>query len=238
MNNLIIFGLLILLLLAAQFSTARSVEEIIDKYLSARGGKNKLEGIKRVYMEGIIEKMGNRYTVKIINEQDKVSTIEIKNATPDQVTLINDKEDGRSFPEDSVLLDNIRAQEFAIWRTDLATAGYLVDYFSKGFHVVLLGKEFVEDCPCYKIRLTNGAGLEIIFWVDAITYLLTQSTALSIDTAQDDQKDTFILYKNYKEVDGIQFAHSFEIINTEKNTNKTPEVIFFHKILVDHFLDS
>lgn len=60
MKNLILFGLLIILLVVVQFASGQTVDEVIEKYEKARGGREKLNSIKSIYMEGSREMMGKR----------------------------------------------------------------------------------------------------------------------------------------------------------------------------------
>lgn len=234
MRNLILFGLLIILLLAAQFASAKTVDEVIEKYLRARGGKDKLASVKSIYMEGIKEMMGKEVTVKVIKEQDKLSRTEIKTGGANDFVLVTDKEAWTFFPLRSPAADKIPDEDLAGLQTEMDIAGPLVDYIAKGHKAELLGKETVEDNTCYKIKLTTKAGKKMMFWLDANTYLVNQSSAIPIGG---ESIETLTLYKNYKEVDGIQFAHTYETKTTGMNTAKIDGEIFFHKILVNPTID-
>jgi len=58
MRSLILFGLFVFFLVAVQFAQAQTVDEIIDKYIKAIGGKDKLLLIATIYKEGSVQMMG------------------------------------------------------------------------------------------------------------------------------------------------------------------------------------
>ncbi|MEP7111144.1 MAG: hypothetical protein ABI760_24320 [Ferruginibacter sp.] len=237
MRDLILFGLLIILLLTAQFASAKTIDEVIEKYIRARGGKNKLASVKSIYMEGIKVMMGKEVTVKIIKEQDKLSRTEIDNGVANGLVLVTDKEAWTFFPLRSPVADRIPESESAGLQTELDIAGPLVDYVAKGHKAELLGKETVEGNTCYKIKLTTKEGRELMFWLDASSYLVIQSSATRISAGRGNAGETYTLYKDYKEVDGIQFAHTCETKTTETNATEIGGEIFFHKILINPVID-
>ena len=52
MKNLIIFGLFILTLVFAQFAQAQTADDVVNKYIDALGGKEKLSSLKSVRLSG------------------------------------------------------------------------------------------------------------------------------------------------------------------------------------------
>lgn len=221
MKSLIILGLFVLFLVSVQFASAQTVDEIIDKYITARGGKDKLTALKTIYMEGSREMMGNEVTVRITKEQGKLSRTDFEMGSTNGFNLVTEKGAWNYFPmrmdapqkaEDS-LLPAMQAE------TDIA--GPLVDYLAKGHKAELEGKENVGDIPCFKIKLTTRAGKTITYWIQADNYLLLQSTptgggmggrrrANTEGGGQGNGGKAYIMYKDYKAVDGILFPHTIE----------------------------
>jgi outer membrane lipoprotein-sorting protein len=225
-RNLFLFALLILLLLVVQFSAAKTVDEVIDKYIRARGGRNKLAAIKSIYMEGSKEMNGGEVQVKIIKEQDKLSRTEIES----NVVVITTEEIWTFFPDVSPAPNRIPIENLKGIQPEMDIAGPLVDYVVKGHKTELLGKEVLEGNNCYKIKLTTHGGKIMMFWIDVSTNLLLQSSALSIDYGY---SESLVTYSNYKEVDGIQFAHTFETISNKKMNDVRSREIVIHTIHVN-----
>lgn len=230
MKNLVLFGLLIMLLVAAQFASAQTVDEVIQKYIDARGGKDKLDSVKSIYMEGSREMMGNEVTVKVIKEKDKLSRTEFEMGSTNGFTLITDKEAWRFIPMRSQSPEKLSPEETAGMQTELDIEGPLVDYAAKGNKAELLGKDTLDGNPNFKIKLTTGAGKEITFWIDAQTYLLTQTSQKGAgifgggrrngdnnNNASKAPGDLITIYKDYSPVNGIQFAHTIDIKMSNNN---------------------
>lgn len=226
MKTLIIIGLFVLFLVSVQFAAAQTVDEVIDKYIAARGGKEKLMAIKSIYMEGSREMMGNEVAIKVIKVQGKLSRTEFEMGATNGFNLITDKEAWNYFPMRSQEPQKVADSLVPIIQTELDIAGPLVDYVAKGHKAELIGKENVGDIVCFKIKLTTKAGKSISYWIQADNYLLLQSTPLGgmmMGRRRDNAEGgapppgekpkagrAFIMYKDYKAVDGIMFPHSIE----------------------------
>jgi len=234
LRNLILFGLLIILLLAAQFASAKTVDEVIEKYIKARGGKNKLAAVKSIYMAGTKEKMGKEMTVKFLKEQDKLSRTEIIADDESGIVVVTDTEAWTFFPLRSPSAEKIPNIDLAALQTELDIAGPLVDYEAKGNKAELLGKEKVEGTNCYKIKLTTNGGKEMMFWLDGGTYLVVQS---SVSPSGGIKATTLTRYLDYKEVDGLQFAHTLETKMVGFESDNNHGAITFHTILINPVID-
>ena len=74
MKNIVLFVVFILALVFAQFANAQSVDEVINQYIIARGGKEKLNSVESVYSEGT-RKMtdGSEVPVKVTQVNGKLN---------------------------------------------------------------------------------------------------------------------------------------------------------------------
>lgn len=225
------------MLLAAQFASAKTVDEVIEKYLRARGGRNKLASIKSIYMEGTMKSAGEERNVKIIKEKDKLSRTEIENGEANSFVLVTDKAAWMFFPPASPFVERVADKETAGWQLEMDIAGPLADYISKGHKTELLAKEVLEGNNCFKIKLTTKAGQELMFWVDASTYLLQQSSAIPIGGRRGIDIETFTVYRNYQEVDGIQFAYTQDIRTNPLDAGIMDGEILLHNILINPAID-
>ncbi len=216
MRNLVLFGLLIIFLVAAQFASGQTVDEVIEKYEKARGGNEKLIALKSIYMEGSREMMGAEVTVKITKEQGRLSRTEFEMGDKNGFILVTQKEAWSYIPMRSPTPNKLPDEALTGMQADMDIAGPLVDYVSKGHTAGLMGKDSVDGNLCYKIKLTTHAGKEIKYWIDAGTFLLTQSATKGSGLFGGGRKaapdaETFTLYKDYREEEGIMFAHVIEI---------------------------
>jgi hypothetical protein len=234
MRNLILFGLLILFLVAAQYSSAQTVDEIINKYVDSIGGKDKLTSIKSIYMEGSRQMMGNEVTVRVTKEQGKLSRMEFEMGSTNGFVLITDKDAWTYIPMRSPTPTKLPDNAVAGMQTDLDIAGPLVNYAAKGHKVELIGKDTLNGNACYKIKLTTASGKEINYWIDAKTYLLTQSSQKGGGKNPEAHNnnigaggnETIVTYKDYSPVDGILIAHTIETKSTGGSGRMDGSTIF------------
>ncbi|HTB51407.1 MAG TPA: hypothetical protein VK718_01430 [Ferruginibacter sp.] len=219
MKNLIPLGLLVLFLVAAQFSSAQTVDDVIAKYITARGGKDKLVAVKSIYMEGIRQMMGTDHVVKVTKEQNKLSRIDFEMGTQTGFTVVTPTEAWFYIPFRSPNPFPLPADAVAGMQTDLDIAGPLVDYAAKGHTVELLGKDTTNGDSCYKIKLTAKNGKIIYYWISTKTNLLvasaqTSSGMFGSSSKKDPNALIITFYKDYSSVNGIQFPHTITIKTT------------------------
>lgn len=220
MKSIVLMGLFVLLLVAVQFARGKTVDEIIEKNIQARGGFDKPDEIKSIYMEGIITMMGNTNFVKIYQVQNDLSPLGFDmqwHLTDEKNTLI----------ESAPLTSNVELFNAAVAgiQTEPFITKPLLNYVGNGSQAVLALKEVVNGNDCYRIKLSTKTGSEINYWFNASSSLLSQSLVNDMD-----QKKTIrSLYSNHKSVDGFFLAHTIEVIFAGVNEND-PVKISIHKI--------
>lgn len=220
MKYLLLIGLIMAGLVLAQFAQGQTIDEVIAKYANARGGLDKLLGIKSIYMEGAREMMGTEIMVKVTKEQGKLSRTDLEMDAGNGFLLITDKEGWNMFSMRSPTPAKMTDDAVANQQTELDIAGPLINYSAKGHKAELIGKELLEDISCYKIKLTTSAGNDILYWIDAETYLLIQSSVKvkgsffghrgdkTVNVSTPSEADMLTLYSDYKAVGGILFPHT------------------------------
>lgn len=212
MRNLIIFGLFVIALVMVQFAQAQTADEIIDKYTAARGGKEKLNAVRSIYMEGSRQMMGNEVRVRLTKVQGKLSRTDFEAGGADNFLLITENAAWNYFAMRMQKPEPISGDRVKQLQCELDIAGPLVDYIAKGHQAELIGKEDVEGTACYKIRLTLATGGVISYFIDSKTYLLVRSSHKNggYGSRHGTGADTDLLtdYSDYKSVEGILFAHT------------------------------
>ena len=225
MKTLILLGLFILFLVSVQFASGQTVDDILDKYIAARGGKDKLKAIKSIIIEGSRERMDTKTSIKIFKEQGKLSRTEFDMAGSTGFMLVTDKEVWNYYPKRMQEPQKMPEAAVVLSQPELDIPGPLVDYLLKGHKAILQGKEFAGNINCYKISLTQKTGRTINYWIDIDSYLLIQSSVMvdrMIGVRSDNNEqvvdsrtptELFTFYKDYKLIDGIMFAHTIEVFN-------------------------
>jgi hypothetical protein len=160
---------LLTVIIAASFinATAQTADEVINKYIDALGGKEKVNQVNSVYVEGEMDIMGNKApSVTYIlngkgykNEVDFNGTKIISAYTDKGGWTINPMA-GQNVAT-PVSEDLLKAGQL-----NLDAAGPMVDYAKKGNKVELQGK----DGSNYKIKVITPANVEIVYFIDTATY--------------------------------------------------------------------
>ncbi len=87
--------------------------------------------------------------------------------------------------------------------------GVLVDYKEKGHTVELMGQEEVDGTPAYKLKVTRADGDVDIIYLDEEYFV--EFKMESNREVQGSEVTVSTVLGDYKEVDGLLFAHSMEM---------------------------
>ncbi|MGE5107621.1 MAG: hypothetical protein ACM3H8_08755 [Sphingobacteriales bacterium] len=205
MKKLFLFFVLISGSLLAKSQTA---DEVINKHIEALGGKEKLNSIKTLHMEGvIIGQGGNEITINVWKEHNKLYRREINFGMGTGIQLITDK--GGWNTDRQGAFNPMAADLYHRQAYQMDCAGSLVDYAAKGHKAELLGKETINGKEFYKIQLSLSGGHEQTYFIDASTYYIDHITfkagKMGGPGANPDAEIT-INYSNYtKTADGYIF---------------------------------
>jgi hypothetical protein len=210
MKNIVLFVIFILALVFAQFANAQSVEEVINQYIIARGGKERLNSIKSVYFEGTRQMMGNEVQVKVTKVDGKLNRVDFDFGGNSGYTIITPEKGWTYIPMRSDKPDEIPEARLKTMQDQLDIAGPLVNYAAKGYQAALKGKDTVNGKEAYKIQLTNAAGKDITYYIDTNTNLLIQTRKMGeIDrNTGGDAKEIITTFSDYKEVSGVMFPQT------------------------------
>ncbi len=184
-------NLLVALAFIVGFSTvakAATVDEIIDKYLVALGGKDNLKKITALRMEGSITSGGNEVGVVATVLANKGARQDITVAGMTGYNIITPTEgwvympfSGQQKPE--ALTPDIIKQS----QDGLDIQGELVDYKSKGHTVELMGTEDIEGTECYKLKVTLKNGKVKTDYIDGTSYFLIREVEKVVANGQEQE---------------------------------------------------
>jgi outer membrane lipoprotein-sorting protein len=156
---------------------AQTADEVINKYVSAMGGKEKLSSIKSLYMEGVaVMQNGNEITTKLYKVQDKLYRREIAAPFGNIVMIVTDKQGWSSNPRNGGSFEAMPEEAVKNQQQELDCAGPLVDYVVKGHKVELIGKEEVEGTEAIKVKLTLKTGQDVNYYFDLKTGYIIRMT--------------------------------------------------------------
>jgi outer membrane lipoprotein-sorting protein len=233
MKNLIILGLFILALVFAQFAQGQTVDEVINKHIAALGGKENLNKIQNVVMEGSLNLQGTEISLTLTQVHNKLNRQDITAMGMRNFEMMTDKEGWSYYPIRGMQKAEPKtADEVKESQSDLDIAGPLVDHAAKGHKVELLGKEDVDGTECYKIKATLAGGKEMTFFIDQASNLIirTKNKVKANGQEMDVQTDL----SDYKEVEGVKMPYSITVgfgtilISSIKVNQTIPESAFKH----------
>ena len=204
MKNLIVFGLFILSLVLVQFAQAQTADEVVNKYIDALGGKDKLSSLKSVKLTGSMSIQGTDISLTITKLHMKgmrmdISVMGTENyqiITPDKGTMFMPVQ-GMASPTD------MPEEQLKAAQSQLDVQSSLLDYKEKGNSIELLGKEKVDGADNFKMKITFKNGITSTYFIGADNYRLNKS--VSKRTINGEEMEIENTYSNYKQVDGFWF---------------------------------
>jgi hypothetical protein len=204
-KNIVLLVIFILGIVFVQFTQAQSVDDIISKYIDARGGKDKLNAIQSLYMEGSRHIMGNEIGVKVSAVQGKLYRTDFEYGANNGYTIITPTEGWNYFPMRSQKAEPIVGDILKNMQGQLDINGPLIGYSSKGHKAELQGKETIDGKEAHKIKLTLNTGREITYFIDTKTNLLIQSRQMAGTRGNTPPQEVITNYSDYKPFEGLLF---------------------------------
>ncbi|MFI5128399.1 MAG: hypothetical protein ACHQFX_00345 [Chitinophagales bacterium] len=210
---------------------AQTVDEIINKYVEAIGGKEKISQVKSIYIENSLEAMGNTSPSiesllqgKGYRNESEFNGMKIVNCYTDKggwaINPFTGSADAQAIPD----------EVYNSGKDLIYFGGSMVDYATKGNKVELTGKEGTN----YKIKVTKSGGTETSYLIDASTYLITKSLAkgdfggqsIEITTTFSDYKKTdfgiVLPYTHSTDFGG--FVLNYKVTKVEVNKDLDPKI--------------
>jgi hypothetical protein len=228
----------------SQLASAQTADEIVEKFLSATGGRTTLAKLQSRHMSGTITlstPAGNiAGSVEIFNEVPNKSRtlmkIDLSVAGMGEATI-----DQRFNGESGIALDTLQGNRDITGNQleNLKNAAFptpFLNYKDRGATVELVRKEAVGDRDSYVMLLKPKSGSILQCFIDAESYLLLK-TVVVVNVPQiggDVQQTTE--FSDYREQDGIKLPfhlkatstiQSYTIIFTQAEHNgKIDETMF------------
>ncbi len=214
MKQLVLFGVMVLLLVAIQFSNGKTVDEIIEKHIRAKGGFASITAIQSICMEGMLSVMGHTAIIQfnsIIDAQQ-----------PDLFHThwqAGESEEWVKEPAMAAWLDAV----LKVLPLEPYAINPLINHFEKQNQITLLGKVVEEDNRLYKIQLTTHQGRELVYAINAATFLLTHLTEKNAAVSSTSLRTHF---SDYKPVAGLMVAHALRLQPLGGLEHRSIDIVF------------
>jgi hypothetical protein len=196
--------LTLLFIVAATVSSfAQTSDEIIQKYITAKGGADKLRAINDITMSGNLSTNGVQLplSIKVLNGKGIRVEFSFNGMTGYQI--ITDSQGwnfnpfmGQTAPE-PMTEDQVKESQDQLDATD-----DLLDYAAKGSTVEYQGNETIEGVETYKLKLTTKTGKVKTMYISTQDNLLLKTVQTIKFNGQEMESES--LFSNYKKVNDVQ----------------------------------
>jgi hypothetical protein len=207
-------------LMAFNTLMAQTVDEIIDKYTTAMGGKEKMMSLNSFRMEGNLNVQGTDVSLivtrqHLVGSRADISVMGTENyqiCTPTKGWVFMPVQ-GQSAPEE------MADDQFKASLNQLDLQGPFLNYKEKGNTIELAGKEKLDSGECFKLKVTYKNGSKTDYWINSKTYRIDKTSAKVMVNGE--EMDVATTYSNYKQnADGYWFAYTTSSIRGETNFDK------------------
>jgi len=206
--------LAITVLAAVQSASAQTADDIVEKSITAQGGREAMGKITSRSMKGSI--------IVTSPAGDLPGTIEVLNQAPNKVrTLLNldltavgagaltvdQRFDGtNAYSMDSMRGDTeVTGDRLATLRNNSFPSPFL-GYKDRGTKIVMAGKEKVGDKDAYVLSITPATGPASRLWIDAESYLPVKAST-TVDTPETGPLEQITEFADYRDVNGVKVPY-------------------------------
>jgi hypothetical protein len=204
-----LFTLLLLFSISGKIYS-QDADEIVNKYITAVGGLDKMQAVKTLKLTGksSVSGMDIPFTQTYKRPLMMLSELTIQGMVVKQaydgskgwyLNPLMGKKDPDLMPKD--------AEKATIKQADFD--GEIINYKEKGNKIELIGKEDLEGSSVYNIKLTEQDSSTANYYFDAESYLLIKQTdKIKFDTKEVTSET---LLSDYKLVDGVLRPYAMEV---------------------------
>jgi len=189
---------------------SQNVDEIIAKYIQARGGADKLKAVQSIKTTATMTMgPGMELAGTVLQKRPMLGRMEFTVQGMTAVQAYDGKDGWDIMPfqgkkdAEPMAADDVKNMEL-----EADIDGPLIDYKTKGNTVEYLGKDKVEGSDAYKLKVTRKNGIVETLYVDSDTGLIVKAQAkLKVRGNEMDVESTF---SDFRTVDGLVFPFAIE----------------------------
>ena len=176
---------------------AQTVDEVVNKYLDALGGKEKLSTLKTVRMEGVMNTNNTDVNITVTKDNMVGQRIDIAVMGMNGYKIFTPLNGWNFMPFAGQKEPTpMKPEELNAMIPGLDIQGNLFNYKDKGHQLILVGKEKVDTADCFKIKATLKNGNTATYFIDAKTFYLVKT--ISTQFINGSSKEVTTGYSNFK----------------------------------------
>ncbi len=231
---------------SGQHAAPKTAREVIDRYIAALGGEEALRKVRQRTVEArmnFLPETGCKDADQDCRREEKVGSFILQTTTATQMyrrTNLDNQIDEQGFDGKqgwqlrggTLILED--AEEAAISRED-ANLHWYFDLEKRGVELTLEPPRLTDHegnprtLDGLRWRIKGTPGQDKTLWFDRADGLLREE--MLEDTSGDEELRQYVLYDDYRVVDGVKVPHKIRLIN--QVDDRSQEVIFTTQ-RVDH----
>jgi outer membrane lipoprotein-sorting protein len=222
------FLLLAAVVLLARSVSAQTADEVVARYIAARGGLAKIKAVKSERVTGTIS-FGPHTDGPFIVERERPQKMHMEITVTGKILIrvYDGKSAGwvyNAFLSSPSVQPMSEAEVRGVFE-EADFEGPFVDSKAKGNLIELVGKAEVDGKPAWKLKLTNRNGEVSYFLFDAVTGLNLEVLETHKNGDQEIASETY--FRDFREVNGLKYPFVIESStpNTEQKRTITAEKI-------------
>jgi outer membrane lipoprotein-sorting protein len=188
---------------------AETADDVIGRYVAARGGLEKMKAIQSLDMTIKANQQGLEFPGKMRMKRPEKMRLEMTIQGKTMVQAYDGKTAWMIMPflgsPDAQTMSADDAKDL-VEQADMD--GPMIDYKAKGHAIELLGKEDMEGSPAYKLKVTLKNGDISYLYIDTETGLEVKETSKRKQQGSEVEVDSYLT--NYKAVNGVLFPFAVE----------------------------
>lgn len=195
-----VFLCLVVLLTFNYLTRGQNADSIINRYINAIGGKEKLAQVKTLHIESYADQGGvkipfvlNAIDKKAIKQEYTFSGMTGYDIITDTSGWFYSPFNGMTQPETKT------AEDWKSRLTDLDLQGPLFDYKAKGYEARFIEKDDVDGVECYVVMLALKNAVTKKYYFDPSSYYILKETTKSEVDGREQLSAT--IYSNYQKTD-------------------------------------
>ena len=192
-------------------ASAQTADDIVKKYVEARGGASKLKAVQSERISGRISfAPGVEGTFFIEFKRPLKMHMEATIQSQTLVRVYDGKSSGWVINpfEPSKDVQPMSAEDIKTISDESDFDGPLLDYRAKGNQIELAGKDEVDGKPVHKIKLTQKSGGTRTYYIDSANFLVLKWEGVAKQEDQEIAIDN--LLSDYRDVEGLKFPFAMD----------------------------
>jgi len=183
---------------------AQSTDEIVSKYISARGGIDKITAVKTERVSGTIS-LGPDADCPFVVERKRPLRMHMEIVMSGQtvIRVFDGKSAGWIYNPFVRAVQPMSENDLKNIVDEADFDGPFVNYKEKGNQVEFIDRADIVGKPAYKVKLTNKNGEVSFFYFDAATALLLKWEGNRKVEGKDMPWESF--FRDFREVNGLKY---------------------------------